>query len=791
MTTYWGDSKSIPPPKALPFKESLLVLGKLLSDPGSDIMMGQDINMRDSISMKTLSQPCRALGCKHIQCFDFEAYLHINKSRPSSEYSCPICNQVSNPSKIYIDTIFLCLLKLLPENSNISIMKDGQFDIRVNKPQREIIVVDDDDDEGENFVAMSTCPSSNIVQCTGSVVELSYIVPFTASKSKKNLTSLVELTTASLDDVLHLMNVENAWGVNSIPGSTIELQKCIRAKRPFASTTNDGLKYLLQQVDGVGSIRAGKILDHFYKILQSKLSSYLEFIEARSLFKENALNLSLSSPIVIEFLKKNGRLKPISEPLPNAVGSASKAKKKATKEQDVVPVVSHVVPASSPCGAASSSRKRSNSVISVASSNYESELESAVVVSTSSHCSGSSSSSTAAQSVNADSIRHSQSAAAMRAKSSSAICGEGIANVAVLPKLTRRQSSGSIAQDSEGQQLGSHSGIIDLSDGHGEDIEDLSPTKRTRPRKSHKRQRTDDYCNPSGEFSPQSGSSSSMEEAVDADVVTVSSASVQPVTSRSRRRRVGVVDVDADDDIQLRSHSFSPSSACTATTTAVSNAALSCAATVSSTSSAEVSVPARVTMVIAASASMSRAAPPMQEPGAPSMSSDSSARRRPPSSSVSNSTPDPGPAADPSPNATAVSSNQQRQASERQISSPRYAIFHSRMYSAIRPLTTVCVCVVVLRVRGLLPQQWRPQESHRRLGGRAATLCSQQALGTLIFGSKKIRLHNQRHRASLLLLMQTLGLALPMRVAAKHLQSGLRPCPRQPSLSKRRARYRH
>lgn len=805
MTSYWGDSKIIPPPKALPFKESLLVLGKLLSDPGSDIMMGQDINMRDSISMQMLQQPCRALGCKHIQCFDFEAYLHINKSRPSSEYSCPICNQVSNPSKIYVDTIFLCLLKILPEDSNISIMKDGRFDIRVNQPQREIIVVDDDDDEDGFVATTSMSSSSGILQCTGSVVELSYIVPFTTSKSKKNRTSLTELTTASLDDVLHLMNVENAWGVNSIPGSTMELQKCIRAKRPFASSSNDGLKYLLQQVDGVGTVRAGKIVEHFYKILQGKLNGYLEFIQARSLFQENSLNLSLSSPIIVEFLKKMGRLKPVSEPpLPSTTAASptksSKSKSKSKRIKDTssqqeeadnlsmpppaavasnsyIDVEADAADTGSSAAAATASRKRANSVISVASSAYESELESAVVIT-------SQASQPSQPAYQQDSrVLHysSQSAAAGRAKGSSAICGEGIADVAILPKLTRRHSSGSIAQDSDVLSMSQRNTVIDLSDSNDAAVaESVSPvgspnSKNSRnpsspsKRRGHKRRRSEDSSSiPQVSVSSFSSGSSSggggmdvvMEEA---DVVTVSSASVQGAAdaSRHRRRRVGVVDVDADDDLQVRGPFMQ---------TALG--AVSSAATVSSTSSAERSVsaeaaapadapkpaptPAEAPIVpIMAAVSMSRAAPPMQAPGGPSSSSDaSSAARRPASSTASVRN-------------TASSQVAARvQQVGNQLASPRYAILVLMMcFCSVSEIRLFFFSLFFACFPIIVQTDSSAQQHPRSLkGGLAATLSRHLALGTLTSAFTKRLLRNTttsiRQRQIMLAISETVRLTM-------------------------------
>ena len=37
------------------------------------------ISMKDGISMQRLTIPCRGLYCKHLQCFSYESYLHINK----------------------------------------------------------------------------------------------------------------------------------------------------------------------------------------------------------------------------------------------------------------------------------------------------------------------------------------------------------------------------------------------------------------------------------------------------------------------------------------------------------------------------------------------------------------------------------------------------------------------------------------------------------------------------------------------------------------------------------------
>jgi len=472
------------PPKALTFEDSLVMLGKLLSDPGCEIMLGQKITMKDSISMKAFTHPCRALGCKHVQCFDFEVYLHMNRTRLASEYCCPICQQISNPSKIYVDTVFLCLLQILPEDCTVILMKNGTFEvIRANKPAIEIINVDDDEEEEVEDSIFNT--HQKIV---GSVTELTYIVPFTAAKSKKNHVTLRQLATASLDDVLHLLNVDGPWGINTVPDITELLQQFIKNKRPYACTTDDGLKYCLRQVDGMGEVRAGRIVSHFYAVLNKKLGGFLAHIQSRA-FVPGAGG-GLSSPVVVEFLKKKGKLKLIKPPaadLPTPVkeapgspaGSQSSAYSTHTAhssasssarsgEGAVVDLTAGAVPATtrkkrgkhSTTSSTTSSesvtgRVRTNSIISV---NSTSGCEDSGTGSSSSrsvprttmrpashsyseplhHSSHYTSTSTSVPSTTSHMpVISLPSTAAKRAKGSSAITGEGIVDVAGPPALTR------------------------------------------------------------------------------------------------------------------------------------------------------------------------------------------------------------------------------------------------------------------------------------------------------------------------------------------------------------------
>ena len=477
------------PPKALTFEDSLVILGKLLSDPGCEIMLGQKITMRDSISMKPFTHPCRAFGCKHVQCFDFEVYLHVNKSKLTSEYCCPICQQISNPSKIYVDSVFLCLLQIIPEDSTVNLMKDGTFEVTLPNKAVEIIDVDGDDEEAE-FEESPTQLSGLVV---GSVAELMYIVPFTVARSKKNHITLKELAEASLDDVLYLINVDNAWGINTIPDISDLLQKYIKKKRPYACTTIDGLLYCLRQVDGMGEVRAGRIVKHLFGVLQKKLTGFLVHIKSRAIVSSNGVGLS--SPIVMEFLKKKGKLRSVPAPSSPAAGSSALTSSQQNRQNGLVQndlldrsnsdregtADSHSngssVRNNTENNANIASKARSNSIISVDSSVCEDSHHSlntpssTTTYTTTDSFDPSLASASAQKDKRSPRSHHSAvasahgndttasrgssqvpnglpSAAAHRAKGSSGICGEGIADVAGLPKLTRlgrnNNSSGTI-----------------------------------------------------------------------------------------------------------------------------------------------------------------------------------------------------------------------------------------------------------------------------------------------------------------------------------------------------------
>lgn len=91
----------------------------------------QTITMKDAVSFRLIQLPVRSIRCTHLQCFDYYVYLTVNKqlNRHTSEYRCPICNQIRYPDTLYIDPIMMQFRKRLHEmtEGTVHIHENGLF----------------------------------------------------------------------------------------------------------------------------------------------------------------------------------------------------------------------------------------------------------------------------------------------------------------------------------------------------------------------------------------------------------------------------------------------------------------------------------------------------------------------------------------------------------------------------------------------------------------------------------------------------------------------------------------
>lgn len=63
--------------------------GTVEKDNGMDQQQSLKVFLKCPITCKRITLPARGHDCKHIQCFDLEAYLQINCER--GNWRCPVC----------------------------------------------------------------------------------------------------------------------------------------------------------------------------------------------------------------------------------------------------------------------------------------------------------------------------------------------------------------------------------------------------------------------------------------------------------------------------------------------------------------------------------------------------------------------------------------------------------------------------------------------------------------------------------------------------------------------------
>eukprot|EP01119_Soliformovum_irregulare_P005502 TRINITY_DN17259_c0_g1_i1.p1 TRINITY_DN17259_c0_g1~~TRINITY_DN17259_c0_g1_i1.p1 ORF type:complete len:362 (+),score=52.03 TRINITY_DN17259_c0_g1_i1:2-1087(+) len=70
--------------------------------------ISQQISLKCPLTLGRIGTPVRGDQCRHIQCFDLESYLSINRKSP--KFQCPVCSQDAQFDQLRIDSYFLRLL---------------------------------------------------------------------------------------------------------------------------------------------------------------------------------------------------------------------------------------------------------------------------------------------------------------------------------------------------------------------------------------------------------------------------------------------------------------------------------------------------------------------------------------------------------------------------------------------------------------------------------------------------------------------------------------------------------
>ncbi|KAK0623225.1 PINIT domain-containing protein [Immersiella caudata] len=73
-----------------------------------------NLSLKCPLSYMRLSNPCRALSCSHIQCFDATSYLQLQEQGP--QWLCPICNKAAPFDQLAIDEYVREIVKETPDS---------------------------------------------------------------------------------------------------------------------------------------------------------------------------------------------------------------------------------------------------------------------------------------------------------------------------------------------------------------------------------------------------------------------------------------------------------------------------------------------------------------------------------------------------------------------------------------------------------------------------------------------------------------------------------------------------
>jgi hypothetical protein len=92
------------------------------------------ISLKCPYTCKKLVEPVRGVKCPHFQCFEFQVYMKINKTRTSNKnaklYICPICKNSTLPSDLFLDSFFVTIIEKYSkemDNFDVFVKQSGKI----------------------------------------------------------------------------------------------------------------------------------------------------------------------------------------------------------------------------------------------------------------------------------------------------------------------------------------------------------------------------------------------------------------------------------------------------------------------------------------------------------------------------------------------------------------------------------------------------------------------------------------------------------------------------------------
>ena len=82
-----------------------------------------------------LTLPARGVSCRHLECFDLEAYVDLAKTTSHPRWTCPLCAAPARPHQLRVDSWLANVLEVSPpDRAEVEVQPDGSFGAVPERP---------------------------------------------------------------------------------------------------------------------------------------------------------------------------------------------------------------------------------------------------------------------------------------------------------------------------------------------------------------------------------------------------------------------------------------------------------------------------------------------------------------------------------------------------------------------------------------------------------------------------------------------------------------------------------
>jgi len=123
----------------------------IFSDDQDISTSNMKVSLLCPLSKAKMKWPCRSTKCDHLQVFDAEFFLKLNKDKEMSEWMCPLCDKSIELSDLVIDGYFMQITDSNDDLDEICLKKDGSWcRSPVVDQQNQVDLTDADESQVDN-----------------------------------------------------------------------------------------------------------------------------------------------------------------------------------------------------------------------------------------------------------------------------------------------------------------------------------------------------------------------------------------------------------------------------------------------------------------------------------------------------------------------------------------------------------------------------------------------------------------------------------------------------------------